>query len=290
MFGILLIDKPLEFSSHDVVAVLRRKLNTKRVGHAGTLDPLATGLLVIAVGPATRFLQYLDLEPKVYQARIEFGIETDTYDREGEVVAEKPVPADLEAQVANAIQGFLGTIEQLPPMYSAVKVKGKPLYKYARDGVEIERKPREVHIERYEIHHIEGNMVDVEIECSGGTYVRTLAHDLGQAIGCGAHLNALVRTQIGDFYLDEAVGLEGDLLGNLIPLSEALSPMPIRELNLIETMRVRNGGNVPNTIYEQGSFVALADPDGNVISVASVIGNDLKPECVIPVEAPNDIV
>lgn len=288
MFGILLIDKPLEFSSHDVVAVLRRKLNTRRIGHAGTLDPLATGLLVIAVGPATRFLQYLDLEPKVYQARIQFGIETDTYDGEGEAIEEKPVPFDLEARIADEIKNFLGTIQQLPPMYSAVKVKGKPLYKYARDGVEIERKPREVHIERYEILRVEGSVAEVEIECSGGTYVRTLAHDLGQAIGCGAHLSGLVRTQIGDFHLEEAVGLDDDLLDNLIPLAEAIEPMPIRKMNLAETMRVRNGGNVPNTTNRTDGFVALADLDGNVISVASVIGNTLKPECVIPSEATHD--
>lgn len=285
MFGIVLIDKPLEFSSHDVVAKLRRRFNTKRIGHAGTLDPMATGLLVIAVGPATRFLQYLPLEPKVYRAVIRFGIETDSYDSEGDVVAEKPVPIDLAAQVQEVIPSFMGLQDQLPPMYSAVKVKGQPLYKYAREGIEIERKSRTIHIERMEVLAIGETTVEVEIECSGGTYVRTIAHDLGQKIGCGAYLQSLVRTSIGRFDLENAKTIEEVSTDDLIPLKTALQPMKIRLLSDLETMRVRNGGSVANLSDVTDEFAALADPSGEVISVAAVQGNVLQPECVIPIEA-----
>lgn len=285
MFGIVLIDKPLEFSSHDVVAKLRRRFNTKRIGHAGTLDPMATGLLVIAVGPATRFLQYLPLEPKVYRAVIRFGIETDSYDSEGDVVAEKPVPIDLAAQVREVIPTFLGLQDQLPPMYSAVKVKGQPLYKYAREGIEIERKSRTIHIERMDVLAIGETTIEVEIECSGGTYVRTIAHDLGQKIGCGAYLQSLVRTSIGRFDLENAKTIEEVSTDDLIPLKTALQPMKIRLLSDLETMRVRNGGSVANLSDVTDEFAALADPSGEVISVAAVQGNILQPECVIPIEA-----
>lgn len=285
MFGIVLIDKPLEFSSHDVVAKLRRRFNTKRIGHAGTLDPMATGLLVIAVGPATRFLQYLPLEPKVYRAVIRFGIETDSYDSEGDVVAERPVPIDLAAQVQEVIPSFLGLQDQLPPMYSAVKVKGQPLYKYAREGIEIERKSRTIHIERMEVLAIGETTVEVEIECSGGTYVRTIAHDLGQKIGCGAYLQSLVRTSIGRFDLENAKTIDEVSTDDLIPLKTALQPMKIRLLSDLETMRVRNGGSVANLSDVTDEFAALADPSGEVISVAAVQGNVLQPECVIPIEA-----
>lgn len=292
-------------TSHDVVGIMRRRFQTRRIGHAGTLDPLASGLLVVAVGPATRFLQYLDLEPKVYRARIQFGVETDSYDAEGTVVAEKAVPADLPVQIADALPRFRGLIDQLPPMYSAVKVKGQPLYKYARQGIEMERKSRRIHIARFDI--LESNETDVvaEIVCSGGTYIRTLAQDLGQAVGCGAHLIGLQRTEVGRFQLADAANLEEVNPGNLIPLSTALYPMLMRELNEMELARVRNGNPIPARVSpsealdrgfrspsrngEEGEaipYVALTDPSGQVISVAALEGDFLHPECVIPMEAP----
>lgn len=285
MFGIVLIDKPLEFTSHDVVGKLRRKFNTKRIGHAGTLDPMATGLLVVAVGPATRFLQYLPLEPKVYRAVIRFGVVTDSYDSEGEIVSESPVPHDFAVRLGEIIPAMLGLQEQVPPMYSAVKVNGQPLYKLARQGVEIERKSRTIHIERLDVLNIGEATVEVEIECSGGTYVRTIAHDLGEQMGCGAYLQSLVRTGIGRFSLENAKSLDDVTLDDLIPLKSALLPMKIRLLSDLETMRVRNGGSVANLIDVTDDFVALAEPSGEIISVASVQGNVLQPECVIPTEA-----
>ena len=285
MFGIVLIDKPLEFTSHDVVGKLRRKFNTKRIGHAGTLDPMATGLLVVAVGPATRFLQYLPLEPKVYRAVVRFGVSTDSYDSEGEIVREAPVPNDLAIQLEDVIPSMLGMIEQVPPMYSAVKVQGQPLYKLARQGIEIERKSRTIHIERMDILAMGEATVELEIECSGGTYVRTIAHELGERIGCGAYLQSLVRTRIGAFSLENAKSIDDVSEADLIPLKKALLPMQIRLLSDLETMRVRNGGAVANLIDATDEFVALADPSGEIISVASVLGNVLQPECVIPTEA-----
>ncbi|MEI8282242.1 MAG: tRNA pseudouridine(55) synthase TruB [Armatimonadota bacterium] len=285
MFGIVLIDKPLEFTSHDVVGKLRRKFNTKRIGHAGTLDPMATGLLVVAVGPATRFLQYLPLEPKVYRAVIRFGVTTDSYDSEGEITSESPIPNDLANQLEDVIPSMLGMIEQIPPMYSAVKVQGQPLYKLARQGIEIERKSRTIHIERMDVLAMGDATVELEIECSGGTYVRTIAHELGERIGCGAFLQSLVRTRIGAFSLENAKSIDDVSEADLIPLKKALLPMQIRLLSDLETMRVRNGGAVANLIDATDEFVALADPSGEIISVASVLGNVLQPECVIPTEA-----
>ena len=287
MFGIVLIDKPLEFTSHDVVGKLRRKFNTKRIGHAGTLDPMATGLLVVAVGPATRFLQYLPLEPKVYRAVVRFGVSTDSYDSEGEIVREAPVPVDLQAQLSEIIPTMLGLQPQVPPMYSAVKVQGQPLYKYARQGIEMERKSRNIHIERMDVLSTTDATVELEIECSGGTYVRTIANDLGEKVGCGAYLQSLVRTQIGRFSLEGAKTLDEVTIEDLIPLKKALYPMPIRLLSDLETMRVRNGGSVVNLIDATDEFVALAEPSGEIISVAAVLGNVLQPECVIPTEALN---
>lgn len=272
-------------TSHDVVAILRKRFNTKRIGHSGTLDPMATGLLVIAVGPATRFLQYLPLEPKVYRAVLEFGKTTTSFDQEGDVTSESDIPADLEAKLKEVIPQFLGTQEQMPPMFSAVKVNGQPLYKSARAGVEVERKSREIHIGRIDLLSAEGNFATIEVECSGGTYVRTLAHDIGQAVGCGAYLAGLERTRVGEFVVDGASDPKEAELSELIPLSVALQPMITRQLTEMELYRVRNGNPVANTDIEHDELVMLTDPKGNVVSVGYVDGNLIQPECVLPTEA-----
>lgn len=290
MLGILLIDKPLGCSSHDVVNTIRRKLGTKRVGHAGTLDPLGTGLLVVAVGPATRFLQYLPLEPKEYEGTILFGKRTSTYDMEGEVVSEGPVPEDLVERVRATIPQFLGLIDQLPPMHSAVKVAGKPLYKYARKGEDVERQTRTIHISSIEIFNEQPPSLDFRMVCSGGTYVRTLADDLGQAIGCGAHLTRLRRTRVGRFSLEQAVSLEDAGPEHLIPLLQALDPMPVVQLDEQQTHSIREGRQVALTQPAAPGLVALADTKGRIFSVARLLGNVLQPECVIPGEALDDAV
>jgi tRNA pseudouridine55 synthase len=285
VFGILLIDKPAGITSHDVVDAVRRRFHTRRVGHAGTLDPLATGLLVVALGPATRFLQYLPLEPKEYVGDITFGRSTDSYDGEGETVQERPVPSDLPVRIAEEKTRFLGLVEQIPPMHSAVKVKGKPLYKYARQGQELVREPRTVHIQAFEILGVEGAVATVKVVCSGGTYVRTLAHDLGEAIGCGAFLSRLERTGVGRFRLDQAAPLDEVGPQNVLPLREALPPMPLVDLNAEQTGHVREGRAIGLLRPPTARLVGLLEPSGQVFSVARVDGQMLHPECVVPKEA-----
>ncbi|HVU35700.1 MAG TPA: tRNA pseudouridine(55) synthase TruB [Opitutaceae bacterium] len=206
--GILLIDKPRDHTSHDVVARLRGILRMKRVGHAGTLDPMATGLLIILVGKATRVSQYLISLDKEYEGTIELGKVTDTQDADGEMMETRPVPPLTEEQVRAAMNGFLGDQYQTPPMYSAIKIDGVPLYKSARKGEEVEREPRFIRVMSWELTRFGLPQFDFRLRCTKGTYVRTLAHDLGQKLGCGAHLAALRRTATANFNVAQAVTLE----------------------------------------------------------------------------------
>ena len=274
-------------TSHDVVNEIRRKFGTKRVGHAGTLDPLATGLLVVAIGPATRFLQYLPLEPKVYVAEIAFGHSTATYDAEGELSEAKPVPADLAGTVKEHLNAFRGLIQQLPPMYSAVKIGGKPLYRYAREGKEAAREPRTVHIDSFEILHVEENWVRARISCSGGTYIRSLANDLGEAVGCGAYLKSLNRTGVGRFHVNQATPLAAVNPSLLLSLADSLPPMPLIPLNEIQTANIREGRPIGLSEPPETILAALLDPNGEVFSVARISGNLVHPECVIPSGIPH---
>lgn len=286
MLGILNIDKPQGLTSHDVVNQVRRKLGTRRVGHAGTLDPLATGALVVAVGPATRFLQYLPLEPKIYEFTVLFGIETNSQDSEGEIVAEKPVPADLEPSILEHMPSFTGEIEQVPPMFSAIKKDGRPLYQLARQGIEVQRESRTVFLDEFSLLDVQGAEAKFRCVCSGGTYVRTLAHDLGQIIGCGGHVRELRRTAVGRFNVAEAISVEEISTDHLVPLADALHPMPMISLSRELTGDVWNGQRVGVRPVPEQKFVALQDPEGRVISVAEVVvGGFLQPACVIPQEA-----
>ncbi len=285
MFGIVLIQKDIGRTSHDVVDAVRRRFNTRRVGHAGTLDPLASGLLVVAVGPATRFLQYLPLEPKEYLAEITFGRATSTYDAEGETTFEAPIPDELATLVSEKLTQFRGLISQLPPMHSAVKKDGKPLYHYARQGKEIEREPRNVHIETFDVEFVSTGVANARIICSGGTYIRSLAHDLGAAIGCGAHLTKLHRSQVGRFADSMAAPVSEATPDMILPLREALKPMPMIPLNEIQVAHIREGRQIGVEKMPPANVVALLDVQGEVFSIARLHGNLLQPECVIPVEA-----
>jgi tRNA pseudouridine55 synthase len=215
--GVLLVDKPHGGTSHDVVARLRRKLGMKRIGHAGTLDPMATGLLIMLIGKATRVSQYLISLDKEYEGTIELGKITNSQDADGEVLETRPVPPLTEAEVRAAMQTFQGDQYQTPPMFSAIKIKGVPLYKKARKGEEVEREPRFIRVSGYELTRCALPHLDFRLRCSKGTYVRTLAHDLGQKLGCGAHLCALRRTAIDRFRIDAALPLE-EIEG--LPVSE----------------------------------------------------------------------
>ena len=205
--GILLVDKPSGYTSHDIVAIFRRKLKMKRIGHAGTLDPMATGLLVILLGRATKASQFLMSANKAYTATMRLGEETNSQDADGEIVATHPVPELSQGVLEEYAESFLGDQYQVPPMFSAKKIKGVPLYKLAREGQEVKRDPRFIRISKMELSRVELPEVDFELHCSKGTYVRTVAHDFGKKCGCGAHLIALRRISSGDLSVEDAVTL-----------------------------------------------------------------------------------
>ena len=206
--GVLLVDKPTDHTSHDVVARLRGKLRMKRIGHAGTLDPMATGLLVMLIGKSTRLSQYLMSVDKEYEGTVELGKTTNSQDAEGEVMETRPVPPLTEAEVRAAMQGFLGDQYQMPPMFSAIKINGVPLYKKARQGEEVEREPRFIRVMSWDLLGFATPRIDFRLRCTKGTYVRTLAHDLGQKFGCGGHLAALRRTASGPLHVNDALTLD----------------------------------------------------------------------------------
>jgi len=197
--GVLLVDKEPDMTSHDVVAVARRCLNMKKIGHCGTLDPMATGMLILVIGSGTKLSDLLMSEDKEYTGTLRLGATTSTQDREGTVLEEKPVPPFTLAEVQAAFDGFRGDFYQTPPMVSAIKINGVPLYKLARKGQEVEREPRFVRVFDSQISRIELPEVDFRVVCTKGFYVRTYAHDIGQKLGCGAHLTVLRRTRSGHF-------------------------------------------------------------------------------------------
>ncbi len=235
MHGLLLIDKPSGMTSHDVVRQVRRIYHTRKVGHAGTLDPLATGVLAVAVGDGTKILQFLLAENKSYRATLELGTTTDTLDSEGTVTQQRPVPEFSLSQIEHICNGFRGSIDQLPPMFSALKQNGIPLYKLARQGKTVERKTRQVNISRLEIVNINHQELIIEVDCSKGTYIRSLVSDIGERLGCGAHMTALRRLGSGDFTIEECHLLDDlkDLQepsSALLTLNEALRGYPAVQL------------------------------------------------------------
>jgi tRNA pseudouridine55 synthase len=228
MEGVLLVDKPKGLTSHDVVYHLRRKLQIKKIGHAGTLDPMATGVLVMLIGKATRISQYLMSVDKVYEGEATLGVVTDSQDAEGEVMSTQPVPELTEARVREVMKGFLGDQYQTPPMHSAIKIGGVPLYKLARKGEEVEREPRFIRIAAFNLLSFATPKITFDLHCTKGTYVRTVASDLGQKLGCGAHLSALRRTGSGKFTIGQCMPLEQiealslpEIQKRLIPIYEA---------------------------------------------------------------------
>ena len=227
--GVLLVDKDPGFTSHNAVALCRRILQTKKVGHCGTLDPMATGMLIVVIGKATKMQDMLMCEDKVYTATMKLGVETNSQDADGEVVAVKPTEGVSEETIRAAFEHFCGEFDQVPPMYSAVKINGVPCYKLARKGKEVERKARHVAVLDYEITRIdmEAAEVDFRVHCTKGFYVRTYAHDIGQRLGCGAHLTALRRIRSGHFDIAEAVDVptlkaasREELLERLLPVEK----------------------------------------------------------------------
>ncbi len=225
MEGVLLVDKPQGLTSHDVVYRLRRKLGMKKIGHAGTLDPMATGLLIMLIGKATRISQYLMSTDKVYEGEATLGVVTDSQDAEGEMMETRPVPSLSEAQVKEAMKGFLGDQYQIPPMRSAIKVDGVKLYQLARKGEEVEREPRFIRVMSFELLSFNSPKLTFRLHCTKGTYVRTIAHDLGQKLGCGAHLSALRRTASGKFEMGQGLTLDQVETMSLPEIEKRLIPV-----------------------------------------------------------------
>ena len=258
MFGFLNVYKPKGITSHDVVGRLRRITKIKQIGHTGTLDPFAEGVLPICIGKATRLIEYLN-DDKEYLATVQFGADTTTYDLEGEkiFVSEKIIKED---DVLEALESFQGEISQIPPVYSAIKVKGKKLYEYARKGQTVEVRPRKVTIYNIRLNNFDEKLQQAEIliKCSKGTYIRSIAHDLGQKLNCGGYLIKLIRTQAGDFRIEDSIKLEDkiDVVANLIN--------PIDKLNYtkyfvtdVELKKICHGMYIKNKDIKHGSIVIL---------------------------------
>jgi tRNA pseudouridine55 synthase len=271
--GVLLLDKPRGLSSNTALQRAKRLYNATKAGHTGTLDPLATGLLPICFGEATKFSQDLLDAPKSYLATIALGVVTDTADAEGQVLERRAVDVQ-RTDVEAVLERFRGVIEQVPPMHSALKHEGRPLYKYAREGTTIERAPREVTIHRLQLLGCAESTIDVDVDCSKGTYIRTLAADIGAALGCGAHLAALRRTRVGAFDVAQAVGLEAleqmDLTSRdslLRPPETLVGTLPAVELDGESGLRLTQGQGVsapetgaagPVRVYAAGRFLGVA--------------------------------
>jgi tRNA pseudouridine55 synthase len=276
--GIVVVDKPAGMTSHDVVDRVRKVFGTKKVGHGGTLDPDATGVLVLAVGYATRFIDYTRDAPKSYEAIATLGVATTTQDSSGEVVQERPVDV-TEDEVRSALKRFEGAIQQLPPMVSAVKIGGERLYRKARRGEDVERPARTVTIHSLELVSFDGRAAELGVACSGGTYVRTLIHDLGEELGCGAHMSSLRRTATGGFALADAIALEDLGPQHLRPLRDALASLDSVVVTDDEARQVATGRKLPARTSSEGPIAILHDDE--VIAVYRNHGDELVPEKVL---------
>ena len=286
--GVVVVNKPSGPTSFDVVRRVKGLFKTRRCGHTGTLDPTATGVLPICIGDATKVAGYVSDGEKEYDAVVRFGETTDTQDAAGKVLETKPFDGVTEARVVEELRSFVGLVTQLPPMYSARKVDGKRLYESAREGVEVERESRTVHIEEARVTFFDLPDAGVFVRCSKGTYLRTLAHDLGARLGCGAHLHQLRRVRVGPFGIDEAVGLDtlmaaarsGDLEKYLLPLARALDGLAELRLDPAIARRVAHGhAPGPSDLtrlrappYPRGRKVRLTDSSGAVLAVAESDG------------------
>ena len=281
MNGILLVDKPTGWTSSDVVAKLRGLLHERRIGHSGTLDPMATGLLVVFVGRATRAVEFAESQEKRYLASLRLGLATDTQDITGNRISGEPREIS-EAELERTLALFRGDIQQIPPMYSAIKVAGKKLYEIARRGGEVERKPRPVHIRELRLLGREGEDWLLDVTCSKGTYIRTLCHDIGQSLGCGGCMSALRRVRAGEFSIENACTLDqvreaadrGEAEKLLLPVDSLFRQDPALSLNARDEKRIRSGGVFPVAVQD-GQYRAYGS-DGAFLALVRVTGGELK--------------
>jgi tRNA pseudouridine55 synthase len=285
MDGFLTVDKPPGMTSHDVVARVRRVLGTKHVGHGGTLDPGATGVLVVAVGKATRLFPHIPLEPKVYEFTLMLGVSTTTHDSEGTTLAERDASAVTPETLEAALERFRGDIRQIPPMYSAVHHEGRRLYELARQGVEVEREPRTVIVDTLKLVSFQPGArpsASLECVCSGGTYMRTLCNDIGETLDVGGHMGALRRLACGGFRLDAAVPVDRVSADTpLTSMRDALSHLPSYTPNPIALERVRHGGAIPPAHPPDGVLVCLLNEQGELIALARWVPPMLQPILVV---------
>lgn len=276
LFGFLNIYKPVGMTSHDVVSVLRRVTKIKQIGHTGTLDPFAEGVLPICIGKATRLIEYLQ-DDKEYLATVQFGAATNTFDLDGEKVftSDKKVSRD---DIKEGLKSFEGEILQFPPIFSAIKVKGKKLYEYARKGEEVEIQPRKVVIENIELKNFDEELQQAQIllKCSKGTYIRSIANDLGKNLGCGGYLIKLIRTQAGKFRVENSVQLDGiDVESNLINPLDILN-LPKIAVDNDDLARIKNGMLIYKTCDKIGNFVSLIYNDVEICAVGIADGEKIK--------------
>lgn len=276
LFGFLNIYKPVGMTSHDVVAVLRRVTKIKQIGHTGTLDPFAEGVLPVCIGKATRLIEYLQ-DDKEYLATVQFGASTNTFDLDGEktFTSDKKVKKE---EIIEALKSFEGEISQLPPIFSAIKVKGKKLYEYARKGEEVEIQPRKVFIENIELNSFdeESQQAQVLIKCSKGTYIRSIANDLGEKLGCGGYLVKLVRTQAGNFRVENSIQLDGiDVENNLLNPIDVMD-LPKITVNDEDLTRIKNGMPILKKCDKIGNFVILVYNDVEICAVGIADGDKIK--------------
>jgi len=286
--GVLPINKPSGVTSHDVIQRLRQILNIKRIGHTGTLDPSASGVLLACVGKATKVVQFLTEYDKEYEAVIKLGITTDTYDGDGEITEIKEDFKISPDRIRKVIDSFKGRIWQVPPLHSAIKYKGKKLYQYARAKEKVEVKKREVKITELEVLDINMPFVKLKISCSKGTYIRSLAFDVGQKLGCGAYLFSLQRTRVGPFKLQEALGLEkisavedeNKICDLLIPIEKALAHLPSVVVKESFTEKVRHGVPLaPSSVlsiekdFDQDQTISIKDGQKNIIAIGKALSS-----------------
>jgi tRNA pseudouridine55 synthase len=291
MMGVVVVDKPKGISSHDAVNAVRRLASTRRVGHTGTLDPLATGVLVMLIGPATRLSRFATQSSKSYRGTIRLGVTTSTYDAEGEPLECHPVDLDL-IRIRQVLPKFTGTVEQVPPRYSAIKMNGRKLYELAREGKVVHPRSRTVTIYAIDILDWAQPDLTVAVRCSSGTYIRSLAHDLGQRLGCGAHLLSLRRTQNGPFTIAQSHTLEqlgqlrdaGSFADAVLPPQTILDPiMPVTVLTSSQTTRVRHGQELVLETDDKDGFVQAHDEAGSLIAVlARLDDHTFRPKVVLP--------
>lgn len=274
--GVLLLDKPAGITSNLALQKARRLYNADKAGHTGTLDPFATGLLPLCLGEATKFSQFLLDADKVYLAEVRLGVRTSTADPEGEVVETRPV-AVTAAAVAAVLPCFLGEIGQVPPMHSAIKRDGRPLYELARQGIEVERQPRRVVVHDIELVALAGECLTLRVHCGKGVYVRTLAEDIGAALGCGAHLAGLRREAVGPFAIEDAVSLAeledmapGARDGLLLPPDCLIDDLDRLDLDLESAWQICHGQAVWHAGLRVGELLRLYDPAGRFLGVAEV--------------------